>query len=77
MEAKKFAYKKNSDKKRTQFEARISLDKRLKDQSGALHSSFDIYTIKALNGKLFVLGDFFSVSINRTGNNLIKMSYQS
>ena len=44
----------------TQFTAQISLD----IYSGALHSPFSLfYTIKALNGKLTVLGDFFSLHI--------------
>ena len=45
--------------KRTHFAARINLDKKLKDQSGALHSIFMLfYTVKAQTGSL-VLGEFF------------------
>ena len=38
-------------------------------------SNFSLfYTIKAQNGKITVLGDFFSASINRSGMCLIMMS---
>ena len=41
----------------------VSLDKKLND-SGALHSPFfAILSIKAQNGKLMALGDFFSLHI--------------
>ena len=44
----------------TQVSSQISLD----IYSGAIHSPFSLfYTIKALNGKLTVLGDFFSLHI--------------
>ena len=46
---------------RTTCAARIILDKKLKDHSGALHSTF-FFTLKAMNGKLTVLCDSFQPS---------------
>ena len=49
----------------SQYATRISLGKKLKDQSGALHSPFMFfYTIKAPDGKLTVFRRFFSASID-------------
>ena len=64
--------------KHIQFAAHISLDKKLKDQNGAVILPFSLfYTIKALNGKLTVYRRFFSASIYRTGKALIRFPSQS
>ena len=44
---------------------------------GALHSPFSLfYTIKAQNGKLKILGDFFASILNRTRKTLIRFPFQ-
>ena len=80
--------KKDSDiLSRTQFAARSSLDKKLKGQSGDLHSLFSLfYTMEwktygiyftPWNGKLTEFRRFFSASIYIPGETLIRFPFQS
>ena len=59
----------------TQFADCCSFDKKLKDQSGAQHSEVLLFYIKAPNGKLTILGDFFNLHIqNQKGRHKVFFS---
>ena len=61
-----------------QFAARISLNKKLKDQRGALYSPFSLfYTIKAPNEKLTFLGDFFQPPYTEPERPSLRVTFQS
>ena len=62
----------------TQFAVRISLDKKLKDQSGALHSPFfAILHHKSTEWKVNGLRGFFIQPTYREPGSLIRFPFQS